>query len=107
MVDKTEPEKNETRRTVPPMPVREELPPRKRPSLMTVVMVLMAAFLGVMTIGVLTLGSLAGPVMIMGFLFVSALVVQYWIWGRAFEKMYRSEVPPESPQPPPPMRERL
>lgn len=107
MADDVGPEKSETRRTVPPMPVREELPPRKRPSLMTILMVMMAAFLGVLTIGVLTLGSLAGPVMIMGFLFVSALVVQYWIWGRAFEKMYRSEAPPESPQSPPPMRERL
>ncbi len=96
--------------SVPPMPKREAFQPadvpRKKPSLMTLLMVIMTAGMAVVTLAVLTVGSMVGPIVIMGLGFVALLILQYWIWGRMFEKLYRSDEP--SPvEPPPPMRERL
>ncbi len=85
---------------LPPKPERPEFTPRPSGSWLSIALVAAFGILMAAVISILTLGYFLW-IFLLGFGIFIFIALQYLIWGYWFERIYRSNLPPDDDLPPP------
>ena len=79
---------------VPPLPARPDFEPKPRGSWWSIALVGLAGFALATVLTFLTLGWF-GPIVLLGLGIFGIIGLQYLLWGWWFERIYRSNLPPD------------